>query len=162
MCPTRENVGRVAVGAVSYTDVEYEVSVELEDGVIEVGETIQATVSPWAPVFYVVESIDEDVEIYITSSGAGANVMGIASVQNGSCPVYDLPTNVRYTGRFQTMTEQATIQVTRSMFNGNQVYIVLVVTPELEENCYVSKDITLEVGSIFPPPVPFCEDPLIV
>jgi len=47
------------------------------------------------------------MDVSITSLGDGAHVQSIASIQNSSCPIFDLPSNVRFQGNFQTMKTQA-------------------------------------------------------
>lgn len=58
----------------------------------------------------------------------------MVSVQNDSCPVYDLPSDVTFTGLHQTMTTKAYVHIDRHSLRKGElvdetVYVVLVVTP---------------------------------
>ncbi|OCT93603.1 hypothetical protein XELAEV_18011277mg [Xenopus laevis] len=54
----------------------------------------------------------------------------VVSVQDISCPVYDLDYNVEFNGVYQTITKQAAITVQRKEYPGGKFYVVFVIKPE--------------------------------
>ena len=90
----------------------------------EINQPIQDQVAPSAPIFFQV-NLPPDVDAALVKTTSNDPTCSILSIQNVSCPVYDLDLNVQFEGSYQTFAGQAGITITREQYPSG-AYIVLV------------------------------------
>ncbi|XP_065185070.1 LOW QUALITY PROTEIN: SID1 transmembrane family member 1-like [Sycon ciliatum] len=88
------------------------------------GKKHAVSLSPSSPVYYSYsfQPGDDQVTVEIEAS---ESTCGIASVQEALCPVFDLASNIQYSGAYQTFSSSATLLVQRTDFQTDSFYIVL-------------------------------------
>ncbi|XP_065177548.1 SID1 transmembrane family member 1-like [Sycon ciliatum] len=88
------------------------------------GKKHAVNLSPSSPVYYSYsfQPGDDQVTVEIEAS---ESTCGIASVQEALCPVFDLASNIQYSGAYQTFSSSATLLVQRTDFQTDSFYIVL-------------------------------------
>lgn len=112
----------------------------LEDLLMPVNSTRTLTISPSSPSFLEFHfGQHEAFTIKVHSAGVGEDMVALVSLQNSSCPVYDLPSNVRFDGIYQSMTKQAVFHVTRETL-GESAFVVLVPYPSDASVCEHAKN----------------------
>ena len=88
--------------------------------------------SPAAPQYVKYKMRDGDRQALIklrSDEENGGNLCSYLSIQTARCPVGDLESRLRLDGRFQTVTTNGAIEVTRDQFNDGTFYIALIVQP---------------------------------
>ncbi|XP_059480473.1 SID1 transmembrane family member 1-like [Neocloeon triangulifer] len=116
----------VSVSSSSHKNVNFTVSVDIEVG-FEFGldDERNTTVSPSQPRFFSFVFPDKVNTILLEAESSDSNCMTI-SLQERTCPVYDLEGTVNFEGSWQTMTKKGGITLTRDKFP-NGFFLVLVV-----------------------------------
>ncbi|OQV20007.1 SID1 transmembrane family member 1 [Hypsibius exemplaris] len=98
--------------------------------------SLKIQASPWAPQYVQYKMREGAHRILIKLDSvpeAGGNLCSFLSIQSARCPVGDLDTRLRLDGRFQTVTTQGAIEVSREQFNGT-FFIAVLVKPH-DEDC---------------------------
>lgn len=125
----------VSLSSSSEIDLMVTLKVELEtDFVIELDKNKTIQITPSKPRFYLYEfPTDKNVTSILLHVQSKDDICSIVSIQNISCPVFDLERNIQYEGLFQTVTRQGGMTITRDMFP-NGFYAVFVVGGE-DDSC---------------------------
>ena len=84
----------------------------------------QALVSPSSPIYFQV-NLPLEVDSALIKFTSPDDVCSILSVQNVTCPVYDLDLNIKFEGIYQTVNEKAGLTLTRAQYP-NGFYLVFV------------------------------------
>lgn len=87
-------------------------------------EKQEVVVTPSSPFLFLFKFSEENISSILLHITSNDNTCMIVSIQNVSCPVFDLEQNVQYKGHFQTITEQGGFTLTVSA-NLTQKYLVL-------------------------------------
>ncbi|KAL4229337.1 RNA transmembrane transporter [Mactra antiquata] len=98
----------------------------LDDFLLEVDKDYPVISSPSNPVYYKYK-FTGDIESVIITAKSNDKKCSILSIQDIKCPVFDLPADVVYQGKYQTMTTKGAITVTKSDFSDGAFYVVIVV-----------------------------------
>ena len=75
-------------------------------------ESKTVNVTPSTPYFYLYEFQSEEVNSILLHVTSDDDTCMIVSIQNVSCPIFDLEENVQYRGHFQTITRQGGLTLT--------------------------------------------------
>ena len=86
----------------------------------------QMSVSPSKPE-YLLFTFPEDEDTVVVEMSSDDDLCMVLSVQNTQCPVFDLTSDVEFTGEYQTVDRQGAITVRRKFYS--QFFVVLVVKP---------------------------------
>lgn len=119
----------------SFISQNYTLVASLQDRTLKLHTPISVVATANAPVFlrYRFDQADH-VFFEVRSEGSGEDMPAVVSLQNGTCPIYDLPSDVSFTGIHQTITRLGSVQLKRHQL-GRDIYFVLVVQPD--RNCKV-------------------------
>ncbi|EEB18039.1 conserved hypothetical protein [Pediculus humanus corporis] len=121
---------KLTLSTFSLKKLQVELIVNLQyDFLIDLNESKTVNVTPSTPYFYLYEFQSEEVNSILLHVTSDDDTCMIVSIQNVSCPIFDLEENVQYRGHFQTITRQGGLTLTRDAFP-NGFYIVLIVTGE--------------------------------
>ncbi|PNF38902.1 SID1 transmembrane family member 1 [Cryptotermes secundus] len=82
---------------------------------IRLSEERHVHVSPADPQFYAF-SFPDDVETVLLRVDSDDDICMTVSIQNRSCPIYDLERNVQFEGYWQTMNRRGGITLTKTAF----------------------------------------------
>jgi hypothetical protein len=97
-------------------------------------DAVEVEVSPWRPQYLTLVLGDDGVytndtdtngEIFELFVESDDELEAIVSIQNVSCPVLDLPQNVKFRGLAQAVSKKGALRMSRKDV-GNVVYVVLV------------------------------------
>ena len=133
---TPETVFSVTVS--SFAAENYSLEATLLDRRLQLDKPTAVQASANAPVFFRFH-FDDDVEnviFTVESEGENEDLPAVISLQNGSCPLYDLPSDVTFSGKYQTMRKRGYMHLSRERL-GTDIYFVVVVEPE--RNCRVAE-----------------------
>lgn len=145
----------VSISTASHTNIFFNLSVTEEtDFNIRLNEKRSVEISPSEPIYYsyifpeesqsssVIVSVESDNDICMTFS-----------IQNVSCPVFDLERNIEFSGHWQTISQKGGITVSKEAYPFG-FFIVLVVKGDdtdcngvLSTRLLRSKNITLTVNA---------------
>ena len=84
----------------------------------------QALVSPSSPIYFQV-NLPLEVDSALIKFTSPDDICSILSVQNVTCPVYDLDLNIKFEGIYQTVNKKAGLTLTRAQYP-NGFYLVFV------------------------------------
>ncbi|XP_077986005.1 SID1 transmembrane family member 1-like [Glandiceps talaboti] len=87
------------------------------------------TVAPPKPKYFYF-NFPGDVDAVQVRASSEDRICATLSVQDTTCPVFDLNRNVEFTGIYQTMTTQTAITVQDNDFSSKEFYVVAVVHPD--------------------------------
>ncbi len=113
----------------------------------DVGRT--AIITPWKPFFFDLDLQDDDA-VFVDLESSDSVLLGV-SVQDNNCPVYDLPSNIDFTGIYQTMTKTTRIHVSRSKFGQHALLVLVLVPPSDIDYCTLPKQVVIEVKTAMEP-----------
>lgn len=114
----------------AFVNTTFTLEAELLNRSISLGQTVRVSAAVNRPAYFRYAFGDqEQVTIRVTSPKPDNTLPATVSLQNGSCPIYDLPSNVQFTGVHQTVTRSGSFYLERSRL-GPVIFIVLVVRPE--------------------------------
>ena len=100
--------------------------------ITDFNQSVSAEASPSTPIFFQVNLTEKaDVLIKFESND---EVCAIVSVQNITCPVFDLDQNVQYEGFYQTVSTKAGITFTQDQFPLG-IFLVVIVKPD-DTSCH--------------------------
>ncbi|XP_011306851.1 SID1 transmembrane family member 1-like [Fopius arisanus] len=131
----------VSISIESQSKIEFNLLVVAEtDFYIRPGESRDLVVSPSEPRYYGYNFSNqaENSSVLVKINSTSDTCMTV-SIQNPSCPVFDLERNIEFSGYWQTVSQLGGITIPRDAYP-NGFFIVLVVKGE-------DTDCTLEMGS---------------
>ena len=116
----------ISVSTSSSQNVTFEVLLHRQEifQVTKINQEIQALVSPSSPVYFQI-NLPEEVDSALIKFTSEDDVCSILSVQNVTCPVYDLDLNIKFEGIYQTVNKKAGVTLTRETYP-NGFYLVFV------------------------------------
>lgn len=129
--PTSEQFLYIDIASMAPSSVEYELIVRrLTDFELQTDVPLNFSTSPSQPQYFLY-SFPEGVDsVIIKVQSAEEFPCTVVSVQDITCPVYDLDHNVEFNGVYQSMTKKAAITIQRKDFPKGQFYTVFVIKPE--------------------------------
>eukprot|EP00052_Salpingoeca_macrocollata_P018810 m.154987 g.154987 ORF g.154987 m.154987 type:complete len:926 (+) comp20798_c0_seq2:560-3337(+) len=142
---------RFTLSVSSYTRSTFRARVRLVDVQLQLDQPSVQSISTSEPVFvryFWNEAADGGAVNVAVRSAHDANV-AVVSIQNASCPVFDLPTNFQYQGLRQTFTDKADVYVERSSMTEQGFYIVFLVQPT-QDQCQLEKTVTVAISAAMP------------
>ncbi|XP_044759074.1 SID1 transmembrane family member 1-like isoform X2 [Coccinella septempunctata] len=92
----------------------------------DVNYTLSVTASESRYVYYKFDKTTETVMVQISSSD---DVCLAVSVQDSDCPVFDLNENIKYEGKYQSMTRKGALTVTKNEFEDG-FFLVFIARPD--------------------------------
>ncbi|XP_034247853.1 SID1 transmembrane family member 1-like [Thrips palmi] len=118
----------IIISSSSSQNLTFMLKLELENDFVVSGvnDGRNLTVSPSEPTFYEFNWAPQSLDTVILRVDSDDNVCMVVSIQNISCPVFDLERTVQFEGYRQTVTSRGGITLTRSLFPLG-FYIVFVV-----------------------------------
>ncbi|XP_063812875.1 SID1 transmembrane family member 1 isoform X4 [Pseudophryne corroboree] len=139
LCPTDpegqtqplEQFMYIDIASMAPTSVQYElIVIRLPNFELQTDVPFNFSASPSQPQYFLY-SFPEGVDsVIIKGSSVNAYPCAVVSVQDITCPVYDLDHNVEFNGVYQSMTKKIAITIQRKDFPKGQFYIVFVIKPE--------------------------------
>ncbi|XP_070549051.1 SID1 transmembrane family member 1-like [Ptychodera flava] len=123
--PVNDVVIRVTCASPNATDYSLIVTV-VNDFEMELSTRHTVMASPSQPQYYYFK-FPEAVEAVQVRGHSNDKICATISVQEATCPVFDLLRNVEFIGKYQTLTTQSSIIVQKRDFQ--EFFIVLVVHP---------------------------------
>lgn len=136
----------ITIKTSSPEDLHFEVLVDVrKDFFINSKLEYNTTVSPSKPVYYYYNFRDEhnaatESGAVLVSATSDSNTCMMMSIQNSSCPVFDLENNVQFDSYWQTMNKKAGMVVTKRNYPDG-FYIVMVVT-QTDTSCTSEVELT--------------------
>jgi dsRNA-gated channel SID-1 len=94
--------------------------------------------SPSAPQYVhyqMPEGVDRVLIKLHSAVNEGGNLCSFLSIQSVRCPVGDLDADLRLNGRYQTVTTQGAIEVTREELNGASAFYIVVLVKPHDTDC---------------------------
>ena len=90
----------ISVSTSSHQDVEFQVLLFQQETfqVTKIDETYTAMVSPSSPIYFQID-LPMEVDSALVKFESDDEVCSIMSVQNITCPVYDLDLNIKFEGK---------------------------------------------------------------
>ena len=95
--------------------------------ITDIDQSVTAMVSPSQPIYFQVHLPKE--EAVLVRFHSNDDICAILSVQNVTCPVYDLDRNVKFEGLYQTVDKQTGLTYTQDQFPLG-IYLVVVAKPD--------------------------------
>jgi len=118
----------LSISTASTTNTNFSVMLYIEkDYTVKMNTTNKVVVSPSAPQYYFFE-FPQDVDTAIISVKSPDEFCMTMSIQNITCPVYDLDRNVNFEGSYQTVDKKTGMSIRRDQFPYG-LHIVFVVKP---------------------------------
>ncbi|KAM9320410.1 SID1 transmembrane family member 1 [Gastrophryne carolinensis] len=139
LCPTdpaaqtepTEQLMFIDIASMAPNSVAYELIVtRLPNFELLTGVPFNFSASPSQPQYFLYTFPEGVDSVIIKVRSSGKFPCTVVSVQDITCPVYDLDHNVEFNGIYQSMTKKAAITVQRKDFPKGQFYIVFVIKPE--------------------------------
>eukprot|EP00058_Branchiostoma_floridae_P013706 XP_002599194.1 hypothetical protein BRAFLDRAFT_64452 [Branchiostoma floridae] len=96
--------------------------------------TMDIEVSPAEPQYFSFSFPDQVDTVVVRATSQNNEKCSVLSLQRAKCPVYDLDSNIEFSGIFQTFTSSAAITVQREHFPDGKFYLVVGVKP-IEFEC---------------------------
>ncbi|KDR19041.1 SID1 transmembrane family member 1-like [Zootermopsis nevadensis] len=122
----RTNVVTVSVSTASPYNVTFSLCVGQEDNFsVKLSEERTVYVSPAEPQYYDFK-FEDSVETVLLRVDSDDDICMTVSIQNKSCPVFDLERNVQFEGYWQTVNRRGGITLTKTAFPLG-FYVVFVV-----------------------------------
>ncbi|EGD74709.1 Msid2 [Salpingoeca rosetta] len=119
---------------------------ELFDTAVSVGTPRTITASPNLPAYLRLTFGDHEQLRIDVRTDAPHPLRSIISLQNSSCPLYDLDSNVRFEGFYETALHSSTFVLDRSRL-GPDIFVVVIVLPD-EHTCVAEpQDFVVDVQS---------------
>ncbi|XP_053409225.1 SID1 transmembrane family member 1-like isoform X2 [Mercenaria mercenaria] len=132
LCPVDTNHTEqkinVEISTQSKKNVSYTLKAILQDNFMIETDKHEVTSSPSNPVF-AKYTFPEGVQSVLVRATSADTICAVLSIQNTKCPVFDLDTDVKYQGKYQTMTTQGAITIEKSDYKSGSFFVVLVVKP---------------------------------
>ncbi|KYQ59051.1 SID1 transmembrane family member 1 [Trachymyrmex zeteki] len=120
----------VGISTASRENITFSVSVvEVMDFYLSSGNKVEVQISPSEPIYYGYIFSKEENSSIIVRVESDNDVCMTVSVQNTSCPVFDLERNIEFSGHWQTVSRRGGITVPREAYPSG-FFVVLVVKGE--------------------------------
>ena len=122
----------VDVSSQSETNVSFDISVESFTNFYldyQIPQTIK--VNPAAPQYFEFK-FPEHVDSVIVHINSSDSLCSAITVQNNTCPVFDLESTMHFASIYQTMKHQSAITVTREKFPDGFYVMMIVLTTDLK------------------------------
>ncbi|XP_078051216.1 SID1 transmembrane family member 1 [Augochlora pura] len=118
----------VSISTASHKNIFYRLNVTKDlDFYLRSGEKRSVSISPSEPNYYGYTSLKEaKSSSVIVNVESGNDICMTVSIQNTSCPVFDLERNIEFTGVWQTVTRKGAITVPKEAYPLG-FFVVLVV-----------------------------------
>ena len=121
----REHTVTVSISTASVVPVSFSVSLYVqEDYYLNMNTSYSISLTPSAPQFYYFQW-PEDVDNAIISVTSPQHYCMVISIQNATCPVYDLDRNVNFEGYYQTIDTKTGMSIRKDLYPEG-VHIVFV------------------------------------
>ncbi|CAH1273788.1 SIDT1 [Branchiostoma lanceolatum] len=142
LCPAEVEESRADVSKTVYVqltssaaaNVSYSLMVtKVDDFDFRYNDTMDIEVSPAEPQYFSF-SFPEQVDTVVVRATSQNHKCSVLSLQRAKCPVYDLDSNIEFSGIFQTFTSSAAITVQKEHFPDGKFYLVVGVKP-IEFEC---------------------------
>ncbi|XP_029169765.1 SID1 transmembrane family member 1-like [Nylanderia fulva] len=121
----------VGISTASHKNISFNLSVvEVMDFYLSSGNKRVIEISPSEPIFYgYIFSKQTDISSVIVRVESDNDICMTVSVQNTSCPVFDLERNIELSGHWQTVSRRGGITIPRETYPSG-FFVVLVVKAE--------------------------------
>ncbi|XP_019614907.1 PREDICTED: SID1 transmembrane family member 1-like isoform X1 [Branchiostoma belcheri] len=157
LCPAEEEAERsadvtktvyVQLTSSAAANVTYSLTVtKVVDFDFGYNDTKDISVSPAEPQYFSF-TFPGHVDTVVVRATAQDDKCSVLSLQRAKCPVYDLDSNIEFSGIFQTFTSSAAITVQKEHFPDGKFYLVVGVKPiefECTGKAYTIQPITGEI-----------------
>ncbi|XP_015588840.1 SID1 transmembrane family member 1-like [Cephus cinctus] len=118
----------VSISTASISNISFNLNVShVEDFYIGLGEERKVVISPAEPIYYGY-TFSDDVESssVVVQFESDSDVCMTVSIQNTTCPVFDLERNIQFSGYWQTVSRKGGITVPKDAYPSG-FFVVLVV-----------------------------------
>ncbi|KAL6257470.1 hypothetical protein P5V15_011040 [Pogonomyrmex californicus] len=120
----------VGISTASYENIFFNISVvEVTDFYLSSGNKVEVQISPSEPIYYGYIFSKQENSSVIVRVESDNDICMTVSVQNTSCPVFDLERNIEFSGHWQTVSRRGGITVPREAYPLG-FFVVLVVKGE--------------------------------
>ncbi|XP_071555084.1 SID1 transmembrane family member 1 isoform X1 [Temnothorax nylanderi] len=120
----------VGISTASRDNVFFQISVvEITDFYLNSGNKVEVQISPSEPIYYGYIFSKQENSSVIVRVESDNDVCMTVSIQNTSCPVFDLERNIEFSGHWQTVSRRGGIAVPREAYPLG-FFVVLVVKGE--------------------------------
>ncbi|XP_056415926.1 SID1 transmembrane family member 1 isoform X1 [Hyla sarda] len=131
LAPASEQFMYIDIASMAPNNVNYELIVRrLTDFELLTDIPLNFSASPSQPQYFLYSFPEGMDSVVIKVKSAETYPCTVVSVQDITCPVYDLDHNVEFNGVYQSMTKKAAITIQRKDFPTGQFYVVFVIKPE--------------------------------
>eukprot|EP00047_Mylnosiga_fluctuans_P007963 m.256361 g.256361 ORF g.256361 m.256361 type:complete len:837 (-) comp20124_c0_seq1:184-2694(-) len=142
VCQNKCGYGNFSLDLTSYDTRNVSLVVELENIALAMDVPKTVSVWRWSPVILRFEFAANAVDsVTFEVRSATEELVATVSIQNESCPVFDLADNVDYQGKRQTFTTQADIRADLKDSDTVGVFVVIVLWNV--HDCDIEKTITI-------------------
>ena len=140
LCPGNDASGRrivISVSTASPEEVSFDIMLYLQPHFqLRMNQPLALSVSPSAPLFYEF-NWPINLDYALLKFESNDSICTVLSVQNRSCPVYDMDRNVKFEGSYQTVNRLTGLTFTKERFP-NGLFVVLVIRND-DSACYKYK-----------------------
>ncbi|XP_012056983.1 PREDICTED: SID1 transmembrane family member 1-like [Atta cephalotes] len=120
----------VGISTASHENITFSISVvEVMDFYLSSRKKVEVQISPSEPIYYGYIFSKEENSSVIVRVESDNDICMTVSVQNTSCPVFDLERNIEFSGHWQTVSRRGGITVPREAYPLG-FFVVLVVKGE--------------------------------
>ncbi|XP_018401340.1 PREDICTED: SID1 transmembrane family member 1-like [Cyphomyrmex costatus] len=120
----------VGISTASHENITFSISVvEVTDFYLSSGNKVEVQISPSEPIYYGYIFSKQENSSVIVRVESDNDICMTVSVQNTSCPVFDLERNIEFSGHWQTVSRRGGITVPREAYPLG-FFVILVVKGE--------------------------------
>ncbi|XP_043279627.1 SID1 transmembrane family member 1-like isoform X2 [Venturia canescens] len=117
----------VSISTGSSSNIAFQMMITEADFNISVGDPRNVTISPAEPIYYSYNFDDENkISSVLMQVESDSEICMTISIQNVTCPIFDLERNVQYSGYWQTVSRRGGITISRDAYPEG-FFVVLVV-----------------------------------
>jgi len=152
LCPLREEYNKseeliIDVSTMSLKSVNFTLEANF-DYILLKTEINSTQVSPAKPRYFLYE-FPEDIDSVVVIAESDDRICSVMSVQDTTCPVYDLLDSIEFIGFRQSVTKRGAITIQKSKFKSGSFFVVLVVKPN-DYDCSL-----IDTIQPYPPSTPY-------
>ena len=112
----RDHMVTVSVSTASVASVKFSLSLYVQnDYYVTINTSYSISLTPYAPQYYYFQWPDQ-VDNAIIAVTSPQHYCMVLSIQNASCPVYDLDSNVNFEGSYQTIDTKTGMSIRRDLY----------------------------------------------